>query len=149
MTAPVSVKYEWGPGFHPPRRVKVEQAREAVLALPEPSPKMLLEASKDTEHVLHNALWSESSETWAYRGRLEWCRHLISAIRDVRIETNITVTTRTVEYISAVNKWVPTKRIYDDPELLHAHLADAQRRAEETAQKIATIVSFMRPRAAE
>ena len=137
------MKFQWAAGFHPPKNVTAAEAREAVRALPEPSPEVLLDASKAEEHILHPDLWSESDATWAYRGRLERCRHIIKAIVEVHVESKVTMTYRAYEFVSEPKRWVSMNDILQNPALLRAHLSDVYRRHSETGDKISRLIAML------
>ncbi|WP_022727204.1 hypothetical protein [Fodinicurvata sediminis] len=145
------MNFQWAEGFHAPKGVSADEVKEALEALPEPSPDALLEASKDTAHPLHHDLWSEGDQAWAQRGRLERCRRIIGAVQEVVVSGNRSVSIRAVEYVrpNGEGRWATLNTIRSDPDLLDAYLAEAERYMEQASAKFRRVRDMMKERAAE
>lgn len=133
------MKYHWREGFHAPRGVSAEAVKKTLDVLSEPSPQMLLEASKKKQHPLHGELWSEGDQVWAQRGRAERCRHIISSIEEEINIGGVTIEIRSVEFlrVDGSRRWTQIEEIIDDPELADAYLTEIQRLQEQAAAKMA------------
>lgn len=147
------MKYRWRDGFHSPKGVPAEAVAKAVNALPEITPENLLEASKETTHVLHDDLWSEGDQAWARRGRLDRCRKIIGGYVEVFYVGGKEVTSRAVEYISyqdrdsrTVNRFVTMDQVMHDAVLVDALLNTVIRYQQEATAKLLRLRQLMAER---
>lgn len=141
------MRYQWAPGFHPPKGVEADAVKGALDALPEPSPENLLEASKSSNHVLHEDLWSEGDQVWAQRGRLERCRKIIGSVVDTQLVGGKAITVRAVEFLRSDDdkkgQWVSIESIVQDSDLLDAYLAEVQRLQDQASAKMAKVRALL------
>jgi hypothetical protein len=128
------VKFQWADGFRPPTGVTAQEVGEVIASLREPSPLLLLEASKFDNHPLHHAIWGEPDETWAERGRIEFCRKIISGLRRVDVISRIDVVTRPYEFVAG--SWHAQEDIMACPALSKAYMADMIRSMEQITAKM-------------
>lgn len=144
------MNYEWAEGHHPPKGVTADQVKAALDDLPEPSPEAMLEASKRKRHVLHEAVWSEGDQVWASRGRLDYVRRTIAAVREIVVIGGKSISIRAVEFVKPNGedgRWASLESIRKDPELIDAYMAEVQRLQDQAAGKMAKLRELMRERA--
>jgi hypothetical protein len=142
---PPEIEYLWRRGFVAPR-IDVAQVAAAINELPEPEPEQLFEASKAEDHVLHEAVWSEGDQEWARRGRIEFCRRILSNIVEIVQVGGQTIETRAYEYVrgEGAGRWSSISSIMADPELRDAYLAEIQRLQMEAAAKLERFRELMK-----
>lgn len=141
------MNYVWADGFHAPKGVSADKVAEAIEKLPDPSPEALLDATKAKRHVLHEAVWGEGDQVWAQRGRVDYCRRVLGAVKEVVVHGGKTIEVRAVEFVrqNGDGRWYQTRDIRNDPELLDAYMAEIARLQDQAAAKMAKLRSLMRP----
>ena len=141
------MKYEWADGFHPPKNVDPEAVKNAIDALPDPSPESMLEASKRKRHVLYDDLWSEGDQVWAQRGRLDRVRRIMGGVVEIMNIGGKSIAIRVVEFVRpevGEGRWATVESIRRDPELLDAYLGEVQRLQDQATAKLAKVRDLMK-----
>lgn len=133
------MNYQWAEGFRPPKGVDVAEVAKWIESKDNPSPDNLLDASKNKKHCLHQAIWSEGDQIWAQRGRLEFCRKILGA---VKVEVSVggrLIQVRSVEFVkvNGDGRWIGIGQISEDAELRDAYLAEIVRLQEQASAKMA------------
>lgn len=95
--------YKWRPGYVPPKNVDVEALGKAIQKMRRPDDMM--EAAKEPGHCLHEYLYSQGDQHWAYKARRDATRHVMGGvIMDLTIKGGATIVSRVVEYLPPKGK---------------------------------------------
>ena len=139
--------YVWADGYHAPKGLRPDKVAAAIDNLSDPSPEAMLEATKSKRHVLHEVVWGEGDQAWAQRGRLDFCRKIMGAIKEVIVHGGKSIEVRTVEFVrqNGDGRWYHTRDIRGDAELLDAYMAEIVRLQDQAAGKMAKLRALMRP----